>query len=414
MISSIEDRMAGCLVGGAIGDAMGLPFEGCKGPLKYVPPDSWRVSDDTELTVATCEAIAKDGRVSPESIAQELCTWFREGRIHGMGASTLKSLRELDEGGHWALVGRRGELAAGNGAAMRVAPLGFMLDPSRHDARVLLRDVCRITHHNDEAYIGALAVVAPVHHLAFRQSTLKPALLDVVHKLLPDSNVRDRILRLREFVDGKSIWDCAARFGSSGYVVDSVPLALAAVTYVPTLGFQGVLEAVIECGGDTDTIASIVGQIAGTALGVGGLPSVLVQQLTNHNEIRQVASRLYAQTKRPYSRAELLTIADDAWPSRGDYCEKCGSWIPQFADITDEDVARLRSLSNVQAMKEIKERTGCSLKWAKIWALHPNGPQPRFAGPPCPFCGEPLRTEKAKQCLNCGADWHNQIERGGV
>ena len=74
--------------------------------------------------------------------------------MSGLGSSTLKPLRELQVGGHWALVGRSGEYAAGNGAAMRIAPLAFKQQVDRQT----LKDICSITHKNDEAYTGALAI----------------------------------------------------------------------------------------------------------------------------------------------------------------------------------------------------------------------------------------------------------------
>lgn len=405
---TIESRIAGCLIGGAIGDALGLPFEGQVGPIEYSHPEYWSLSDDTQLTLATCEALIGKKRVDPESIALGLCTWFREGRIHGIGASTLKAIRELDEGGHWALVGRKGEMAAGNGAAMRIAPLGFMLDPRDYSDRVVLRDICHITHHSDEAYIGALAVVAAIHLVAYKQHALKPSLLGAIRDILPDSNVRDRLTELADSVQKISIQECGTQFGCSGYVADSVPLALAAVVCTPELGFEGILRAIIECGGDTDTTASIAGQIAGAACGIDRLPPGLAERVPGLVGIRGVASQLFELKGLPYTHDELIRVADETWPSRGAYCEKCHAWIPRFADLTAEEIARLRGLSKVQAMKEVREVTGCSLRWAKIWAVHPNGPEPKYVGPPCPHCGEQLRTAKARQCLSCGADWHEQ------
>jgi ADP-ribosylglycohydrolase len=71
----------------------------------------------------------------------------------------LKSLRDLEAGNHWALAGRLGERAAGNGAAMRIAPLAFVTDPVNDDGRRFIRDVSQVTHRHDEAYAGALATV---------------------------------------------------------------------------------------------------------------------------------------------------------------------------------------------------------------------------------------------------------------
>lgn len=153
--SRLHDRARGCILAGAIGDAMGGPYEGQPGPLEFREHRDWTISDDTQLTLATCDSIVEVGKVSPEHIADRFAQWFRHRRIAGTGSSTLKALRELEAGHHWALAGAKGEMSAGNGAAMRIAPLAFHLDPALAQERQTIRDVCRITHHNEEAYIGA-------------------------------------------------------------------------------------------------------------------------------------------------------------------------------------------------------------------------------------------------------------------
>src|SRR5262245_33045013 len=147
------ERVVGTIVGGALGDAWGRPFEGSvpRGPIP--PPDELVITDDTQLTLATCEAVIEGGTVDPARIAGRFLVWFRSGRLRGLGASTLKALRDLDLGAHWALSGAKGERSAGNGAAMRIAPLAFLLDLRSDEHRRTLRDVCRITHHHDEAYV---------------------------------------------------------------------------------------------------------------------------------------------------------------------------------------------------------------------------------------------------------------------
>src|SRR5580658_3347423 len=153
-----KNRVHGCLLGGGLGDAWGGPYEGVAGPVVFEVPSRPALSDDTQLTLATCQSIIEFGRVDPENLASHLLRWFLAGRIHGIGSSTLKAMRDLAIGTNWALAGRRGEFAAGNGAAMRIAPLAFLLDPADSQDCTLIRDVCRITHHNDEAYVGAVAV----------------------------------------------------------------------------------------------------------------------------------------------------------------------------------------------------------------------------------------------------------------
>lgn len=262
-----------------MGDAMGGPFEGQPGPIQFREPARWSISDDTQLTLATCESIIEARKVSPDHIANRFLQWYRAGQISGVGASTLKALRDLDAGQHWALAGAKGERAAGNGAAMRIAPLAFFLDPTEPSDRQLIRDVCRITHHNEEAYVGALAVVTAVRSLAFDHASPSD-LLEAVLSILPDSRVRDRIIELNSFHDA-SIDDVATRFGSSGYVVESVPLSLYAARFIDRFQFEEILRMVIEAGGDTDTNASITGQMLGTWIGASEIPARLIHSLPN-------------------------------------------------------------------------------------------------------------------------------------
>ena len=291
--SSLRDRARGCILGGAIGDAMGGPFEGQPGPLRFGEHSDWRLSDDTQLTLATCESIIRLGRVSPDHIASEFVERHRARRITGLGSSTLKALRDLDAGQHWALAGAKGEMAAGNGAAMRMAPLAFHLDPRIERERQIIRDVCRITHHNEEAYVGGLAIALAIRSLAFDQAA--PAdLLELVTRDLPDSRVRDRILAIISLRDNPSVAELGIRFGSSGYVVDSVPLALYAAWKIDQIPFEDLLRGVIEAGGDTDTVASMTGQITGAWLSASRVPRKLIDQLPNVTYIERVTSEFCA------------------------------------------------------------------------------------------------------------------------
>jgi ADP-ribosyl-[dinitrogen reductase] hydrolase len=171
-------------------------LEGTADPARFEIPARSALSDDTQLTGATCESIIEHGGIDPEILAAHFVSRFREGRFHGMGSSTLKAMRDLSSGVHWALAGNRGEYSAGNGAAMRIAPLAFLLDPSNPSDRAIIRDVCRITHHNDEAYVGALAVVLAIRSVLAGTWSQQRSFLSVVVDSMPDSSVRDRVREL--------------------------------------------------------------------------------------------------------------------------------------------------------------------------------------------------------------------------
>ena len=248
-----ESRAAGMLLAGALGDAVGARHEGGGGELSVTEP--LVLTDDTQLTLATCEGIADAGAVDPEAIAARFSAWFEAGRITGIGASTLKAVRELSLGGHWALVGRQGERAAGNGAAMRIAPLALFLDATSTVDRRVIRDVCRITHRNDEAYAGALAVLLAMQHGPGCDC------VSAVIDHLPDCNVRARLETLQ---DGRqlSISSVADQFGCGGYVVESVPLAIWAAV-VADGHYWPMFQQLCQAGGDTDSNCAIAGQIVG-------------------------------------------------------------------------------------------------------------------------------------------------------
>ena len=286
----MRDRVVGSILGGALGDGWGRPFEGGARREHVTLPDELLVSDDTQLTLATCEAVIERGRVDPEAIAARFVAWFRTGRLSGLGASTLKALRDLDAGAHWALAGAKGERSAGNGAAMRVAPLAFLVDPADERQRQTLRDVCRITHHHEEAYVGALAVTIATRLAATPGYPLAHLQVDVADRL-PDSQVRDRIVQLDASADGATPSQLAESWGNSGFVVDSVPLAIFAARDISRHPFADVLQRAIEAGGDTDTIASMTGQIAGAAVGAPALPDNLLSRLRNRHQMAQTAER---------------------------------------------------------------------------------------------------------------------------
>lgn len=287
------DQVRGCIIGGVIGDALGGPFEGQPGPLRFHESHRWSISDDSQLTLATCESIIETRTVSPEHIAQRFVAWYRERRISGIGASTLKALRDLDAGAHWALAGAKGERAAGNGAAMRIAPLAFHLDPAITEQRQIIRDVCRITHHNEEAYVGALAILVAIRSLVFESSSPAQLLANVL-RALPDSRVRDRIAELNQLPRDLMISDVGSRFGSSGYVAESVPLALYAASKAERSSFDVLLQNVIEAGGDTDTIASMTGQITGAWLGASTIPRTLIESLPEADKIERLINEFAA------------------------------------------------------------------------------------------------------------------------
>ena len=267
------------LIGGAIGDAFGSHYENGPFPMAYVEHDNWHLTDDTVLTLATARSLINAVGFDIDDMAKEYVREFQSGNIVGIGASTLKAMIELEAGCSPLDSGRKGERAAGNGAAMRCAPLCAFFDPTRYEHRRVIRTFTAMTHANDEAFSATLAIMGAL----LGDNPIEAAITAAC-----DSNTRDVLLQLRETKE--QIGQVARRIGTSGYAAESVPLAIYAASQAPNIGFKRVIIEVCCCGGDADTIASMAGQIM--ASNGYGADEDWLGKLPRRDEILEIGERL--------------------------------------------------------------------------------------------------------------------------
>lgn len=293
---TVINRFKGSILLGAIGDAWGSAYENQSLPDEKAfylfkepeKPKIWQFTDDTQLTLATCEAILEDPTVAPKTLVTYFLKYYNKNRINGIGAATLKALQELNVGAHWSQTGRKGEFSAGNGSAMRIAPLAFLNNISRER----IREISYITHQNEEAYIGALAVVLAIKEI-IKNTWQHNSLLQYIIPQLPDTNVKDRLIALRK-LENISIIN-AGKLGNNGYVVNSIPLAIFAAQKVKTQSITSIFEELITVGGDTDTNCSIAGQIMGAFVGIDKIPEKLkskVKLLAGYDSLQNIINKL--------------------------------------------------------------------------------------------------------------------------
>ena len=284
----MKNSFEGCIIGGAIGDAWGSSYEFESvidfsktyvfGKLKVSTEREWRITDDTQLTLATCEALC-DNSYSPKNLSEKFLNYYKSNKLSGIGASTLKALKDLEIGIHWSLSGRTGEYSAGNGVAMRIAPFAFFPSISRED----IYNASKITHKNDEAYTGALSVFFAIKSVVDKEWNGTNDLFEIIINQLPDTRVRDRLIEISKLPDSATIND-VSKFGNNGYVVNSVPFAIYSATKILKMGMSEMFREIIQAGGDTDTNSSIAGQIAGTLIGIDNIPKELISRI---KEIRE-------------------------------------------------------------------------------------------------------------------------------
>ena len=297
-----SENFKGCIILGAIGDAYGSRYENLKVETDVFYPfgepelidAEIQITDDTQLTLATCEAIIQDQNLSPEVLAAKFVEFYKRKKLSGLGSSTLKALRELELGGHWSQVGRRGEYAAGNGAAIRIAPLAYQ----KNLGRKRIREICSITHNNDEAYIGALCVQIAIKEILNNNWDGSENLVKIIIDQIPDTLVRDKLIE----IDSKSELNLSeiGKLGNDGYVVNSVPLVISAVNRFKNLGIEKIFDELIKIGGDTDSNCSMTGQIIGSLIGEKSIPSdlkLIFNKLPESSWINEIIGKFISRKK---------------------------------------------------------------------------------------------------------------------
>lgn len=288
-----EDHIIGCILGTAMGDALGLPYEGLsrqRAAKLFGAPDCHRllfgrgmVSDDTEHTCLVAQALVASSEDVNEfqlSLAWRLRFWLL-GLPAGVGLATLRSVLRLWCG---VLPQRSGVFSAGNGPAMRAAIIGVTFDEPQL-IRDFVRASTRITHTDPKAEYGAFAV-AIAAHMASRNEAVSPdTYLDSIGQLLGEDAAE--LLGLLKTAAasvraGQTTGDFAIAQGLvngvSGYTYHTVPLAIHAWLSHPR-DFRAAIVSIISCGGDTDSTAAIVGGIVGAAVGRKGIPPEWLESL---------------------------------------------------------------------------------------------------------------------------------------
>lgn len=282
---TMNEAILGCLLGTAVGDAIGLPCEGLsRKRLGHVYPHIDRhhfilgrgmFSDDTEHTILIAQALIASADKSDaftSALAWQLRIWFL-GIPAGIGMATLKACAKL-------LVGfspkRSGVFSAGNGPAMRSAIIGVCHGDRPAKMSELVHASTLITHTDPKAEFGALAVASAAYASSHRHQS--DAFMDRLADLLGEEG--DELLRLVQAAHtsahrGQSTQLFADSIGQSsgvsGYVYATVPVALHAWFAHPK-DYAAAVTSVIACGGDTDTTAAIVGAIVGAGVGKAGIP----------------------------------------------------------------------------------------------------------------------------------------------
>ena len=307
-LTTKQQAVYGCLLGGAYGDALGLPYEGLSGrrgkrlfgnslAFNLLPFGKLghygMVSDDTEHAVMAVQAwIASQHLLSTphtqqqfgkqceqqfaKSLAWRLRLWLL-GLPAGIGLATGRALFRL-----WLFLPTSGVFSAGNGGAMRASVLGVLSDEwcddwsdkssdDMHTLKMVVRLSTTLTHTDPKAYQGALVIALCAWHSYHYPQADNKDLVDFVLNHLDDNELKDYLTqayqaqltdtRLNQFMQSTF-----AQKSVSGYMYHTVPAVWFAYLRHRHQPMQG-LQCLIEAGGDVDTTCAIAGGIWGVQYG---------------------------------------------------------------------------------------------------------------------------------------------------
>lgn len=325
--TELYGRILGALASACIGDALGAPTEersieeirriwGGRVESFHAPPDDspfaqgrgpGQVTDDASQMLCLVDVyIEGGGTLTPQTMGRALLRWGDKPEYQRFaGPTTRKGLERLRAGEDPSCAGRRGRLTTDgttNGAAMRVAPAG-LAHPG--DAKAAVHDAmitCLPTHATNLAISGAGCVAAAVATAVVPGTPL----MDVVRaarwgaergeelgrehgrEVAGPSVTRRLELALELAAKAPSfddaVADIASCIGTGLHISEAVPAALGiflAASGNPVLAVIGGANA----GGDTDTIACIVGSIAGAFSGFDAVPQDLYNQVVAANDL---------------------------------------------------------------------------------------------------------------------------------
>ena len=276
-------QIVGCLLGGAVGDAIGLPFEGLSrrhiaarlgtAPLEHsLVGGRGMLSDDTEHACMTAQALLA-ARGDPDVFLRSLA-WRLRGWLIALPAAvgwgTLRAILKLWFG---TPPQRSGVDSAGNGPAMRAAILGACLGPSHLQAFV--ERSTRLTHTDPRALAGALAIAQAASAIV-HTDTPPPRIIADIRAATSDPELAAALeLALAHHARGASPEFFACSLGQvegvTGYIHHTVPVALYCWLTSPR-DVRAAIESAVRLGGDTDTVAAIVGGLVGASAGAAQIP----------------------------------------------------------------------------------------------------------------------------------------------
>jgi ADP-ribosylglycohydrolase len=293
------DRIIGSLLGLALGDAFGAPYEGgiLERALWFLigtKRGKRRWTDDTQMTIDVVESLVSRRTVDQEDLARRFAESYRWSR--GYGPAMARVLKRIRKGEPWSFAARcvYQEGSFGNGGAMRSPAVGlFFASESEEEVVEAINDVTAVTHPHPLGREGAILIGLAT---TLTLNDVRP--LDVMQRLGGRATSPLFLARIQTAHDwlrkGSTVTPqrLALELGNSVAAVESCVTAVYVALANRERSFDDLLAFVIAIGGDVDTIAAMAGAIWGAARGLAELPQARLERLEQFDHLRGLAHSL--------------------------------------------------------------------------------------------------------------------------
>ena len=268
--------LEGLSIGDAFGQQFFLPHVAAERSRKS-PPPPWNYTDDTEMAIALLETIRTHGEIDQYEFAQQLASRYLSQPHRGYGAGARQLLEGIIAGGHWRTLSQEmfgGNGSFGNGAAMRVAPLGAWFVDNIQSIVHQAAKSAEVTHTHPEGQVGAIAVALATAWAWQHDCEQAGKMIPWVVSQIDQSEVRRRLEWISTYPLDTWAHTIASQVGC-GFDIsaqDTVPFCLW-VAAANLNDFREAMWTTARVGGDMDTTCAIVGGIVALNVGQQGIPA---------------------------------------------------------------------------------------------------------------------------------------------
>lgn len=282
-LSRAQSSLEGLSVGDAFGERFFLHPDVVESLVAghAIPASPWYYTDDTQMALSIVAILRKYGEINQDRLAESFVKQYDSQRSYGPAMHGL--LTQIREGEPWQQVASSlfgGQGSYGNGAAMRVAPIGAFFAEDLDLVVSQARASAEITHTHPEAIAGAIAVAVAAAWAWRLKSSLpsKEEFLNFVLPYVPESEVSSKIRLAGNLHDETPVQSAATVLGNGTHVSaqDTVPFALwCAAQHLNN--YEEALWLTVSGLGDRDTTCAIAGGIVALSTGVEGIPTAWLQ-----------------------------------------------------------------------------------------------------------------------------------------